>query len=350
ESSLWRRLRIHVYGGLCCIGAALMVYVEYFQGQPLYVLWESFPISKAQRTESSMSPWQTVQMAWGKYAVFFLTNPTGIAILSVFVLSAVGFVLYFFKGKYISRREKICSLLAVISMLMFIVTTAHEYLLSGVGYRVYWIFPSLLIFIFLIFGLGFSGPGWNIIFRRVSYAVLLVVAVLMIAYILRDVKDIRQKGNVFKWGMNEVYTHQGKEWSMTVLAACDFIEKNIPPGEKLLTLPFDTLYNFLTGRDQPTRQWVFFEHFFMPSEQDRVTIKDLERHKVKWVLISNRSVENGLGGFGKRYCRILSHYIDANYEPQVQLGVWSRDSSWAWNHGVIFLKRKTPFEDPAALK
>ncbi len=352
EPALLLRLRVNVYGALLCAGMAFLVYAWYFQGQSAYVLWESFPLSKAQRAEPAVSPWLAMGMALRHYVPFFLTTWVGRVITIACVLSVGGMVFNFLSRRNFGGREKTDSLLAVVFTMILAMAGAHEYLLSSVAYRVYWVFPLLLILIFLIFGLATRHGRWQAFFRRILYIVLWGVAMLTLAGQWRDVAWLKTNGYVFKYGANEVYTRQEAQWFSTVRAACDFIEKNVPPGQKLFTLPFDTLYNYLTGRDQPTRQWVFFEHFHMPPEQDIATIHDLERNKVVWVLVSSRSIdqEPGLGVFGRDYCRVLCDYIDKNYQAQVQFGVWNPAPSWAWNHGVVFFKRKTPFANHAAAK
>ena len=225
-----------------------------------------------------------------------------------------------------------------------VAATLHEFLLSGIDYRLYWAFPSTVLLMIFVLGHAVAGPRYRVV-RGVLYATVFWIAVLTLQGALAQARSSRTPAHLLQRGQNRVYTTQEAVWYVTVGQACDFIAKNVPAGEKLFTMPFDTLYNYLTGRDQPTRQWVYFQHMIIPEEQERQVIQDLEREKVNWVLVSNRaiSIEGGLGLLGRDYCTVLWKYIDKNYQPAARFGQWSSSPSWAWNHGVIIFKRKVPF-------
>ncbi len=108
-------------------------------------------------------------------------------------------------------------------------------------------------------------------------------------------------------------------------------------------MPYDCLYYYLTGKRSPTRQLIFFDHIKIPQQQEISVIRELEKNKTAYVLMSNRimSDETGLGVFGKTYCPLLANTSTQVYAPLArQGGDWTQPPGWANNHGVIILKRK----------
>ncbi len=335
-----RNARVYLYGALVCGLLVFFVYWLYFQGQPVYVLWESFPLTKAQRTDVTPGVMSSVGLL-GQIVTFFVSSsPAWLCIAALFVFG----VIHALTRQAVPLRESGGKVvLALVALTILTVFALHEFLVSGISYRLCWAFPLVLLIVFLAFGVAASG-------LRLVFKVLLSIALFWMAFttIMHETWMIAQFKNPFhelRWGKNHVYTLQPMAWQSTVRGTCEFIQKNVPPGEKLFAVPFDTLYNFLTGRDQPTRQWVFFEHFIIPEEQDRKTIEDLEREKVNWILLSNRAIarDEGLGIFGRDCCHTLWKYIYEHYELVARYGVWSSRSSWGWDHGVIMYKRKVPF-------
>ena len=338
-----RNFRIYFYGSFLCVLLAIFLYWLYFRGLPDYVLWESFPFTPQQRTDVALTFMGTVKYLGEIFALIFSSNiwPC-VAVLSG--IAAVATIVRLVLKKAEARQERVKPILIMVSLLILVGVTFHEFLLSGIFYRLFWALPLVLLSMFFLFGYATAGPRLKII-RGMLYVVLFWLAFTTINAESRKIASVKTPEHMLQWGQNRVYTLQPAQWFDTVHKACVFIDHNVPPGEKMFSVPFDTLYNFLTGRDQPTRQWTFFQHFIMPPEQDLDTIRDLEREKVNWVLLSNRAItlEEGLGTFGRDYCHILGAYIFTDYEAVAQFGWWTRRASWAWDHGVIILKRKRPF-------
>jgi hypothetical protein len=337
--------RVYCYGSLFTGLLAFFLYWLYFRGLPVYVLWESFPFTPQQRTDVTPSLMAAVRYLGDILALITVSSrmwPFLWALLGVSVFGIIVKQILMWKS---ARQETTKAMLVLASMLILIGVTFHEYLLSGIFYRLYWALPLVLLLMFFLFDYAARGPSQRII-RVFLYITLCWMAILTIKTEATTIASLRTPEHMLQWGDNRVYTYQPAQWFDAVNRTCTFIDQNVPKGEKLFTVPFDTLYNFLTGRDQPTRQWTYFQHFIIPPEQDIATIRDLEREKVKWVLISNRAIssEAGLGLFGRDYCHLLGAYIFANYDAVAQFGWWTTRASWAWDHGTIILKRKTPFK------
>ncbi len=337
------KFRVYIYGGLACVALAVFVYWLYFRGQPLYVLWESFPLSKAQRTD------EVGIMASSRYLFIVLAR----MMAGSFMWAGVGVCLFagamkllvtLTRSGLLPARERAGAGVTLLFLAATAVATLHEFLFSGVDYRLFWALPSVVLLGVFVLGHAVAGPRYQVV-RGVLYATVFWMAVLTLQGAMMQVRSARTPAHLLQRGKNQVYTTQEAEWFATVGQACDFIEKNVPAGEKLFAMPFDTLYNYLTGRDQPTRQWVYFQHMVIPEEQERQVIGDLEREKVNWVLVSNRAIsaEGGLGLLGRDYGTVLWKYVDENYAQAARFGKWTSAPSWGWNHGVMLLKRKVPF-------
>ena len=339
-----RNMRVLVYGSLVCGLAAFCVYWLYLRGLPLYVIWESFPVSKAQRTDTSLGLVGSLQYLGQLLFMIYSSGPVWKCLAVLLAACTVGTIAVLARKQDPASPDRTKIILCLVALGILAVLTLHEYLLSGIFYRLYWALPVALLIMFFLFGCATSGPRYKV-GRVLLYIALFWIAFLVWRGEVRKLAMVKVPSQMLEHGRTRVYTLQNAVWFATVQGACVFIEKNVPPGEKLFSIPFDTLYNFLTYRDQPTRQWTYFQHFLIPEEQERQTIADLEREKVNWILLSNRaiSLEPGLGIFGREYCHILWKYIYEHYDVVANFGIWTSRASWAWDHGVVILRRKVPF-------
>jgi len=107
-------------------------------------------------------------------------------------------------------------------------------------------------------------------------------------------------------------------------------------------LPYEPVYYFLSGKKSPTRQLIFFAHINIPNEQEEKIIRDLEKNKVNWIVLSNRSHSNqvGLGQMGIDYCPLIDKYIKDNFLIVAEFGDWVNPPGWIEHHGTRILKRK----------
>ena len=111
----------------------------------------------------------------------------------------------------------------------------------------------------------------------------------------------------------------------------DFLNTTLKKDDLFFALPYDCLYYYLTGKESPTRQLIFFDHIKIPPEQEISVIRELEKNRIGYVLMSNRIISNetGLGIFGKTYCPLWPIYRQILYaldppgrglEPAARLG------------------------------
>ena len=152
-----------------------------------------------------------------------------------------------------------------------------------------------------------------------------------------------QKGPQNYWPLQtaQIYSLNSLIWKQSVTLSVNFLDKNLGKDELFFALPYDPLYYFLTNKPSPTRQLIFFKFVQIPEKQELEIIQDLERHKVNWILLSNRFVSSdyGLGLLGETHCIRIADYINTHFTPVAQFGDWTNPSGWAWNHGTRIYKR-----------
>ena len=320
------------------------VYWTLIHPLPKYAVEQTFPYSHQQLAAENKSPMDTI-------ITFYNAVLNRIPSPLYRIIFGAGAALALLQGLILSRRKKIPSpqkdqislILAI--LFIFFIFSLHEFIGSGVSFRFNWAFPIFLLLMFyLIHFLIEWGP--QKIFTPAFYYLFIIT---LLAGMLLEVKDIHQNIRTVKFavppiqiGNNKVYTLQAPEWIETVNAASRYIKETVPPGEKIFTFPHDSLYNFLSERDNATRQLALFAHTGIPEEQESKIIADLENNNVRWVVESSRSAseEFGMGTFGQTHCLKLADYLKKNFETAAQFGDFSRPPGWAWNHGVRILRRK----------
>lgn len=132
-------------------------------------------------------------------------------------------------------------------------------------------------------------------------------------------------------------------WAQVITQASQYVQANSQPTEKILALPADQIYYFLSERTGATR-----EDFFVPASQispdeEDAIIADLQNHHVSLILLSNQfrmPAELG-GGFGTLNCQKLISYIDSHYSCVATFGPWETIPDWYANHAVKILRRRT---------
>jgi hypothetical protein len=120
------------------------------------------------------------------------------------------------------------------------------------------------------------------------------------------------------------------------------LRENVEKDQKIIAMPYDSLYCFLSDRGSAVRPQEMFMYRHPSERQERRIIEQIDRENIQWVVLSNRyrSTERGLGTFGQTHCRLLSEYISGHFRPVVTYGPWEKNpSEWIKNHAVMILKR-----------
>lgn len=333
------RIRTYTYASLATLAAAGLIYWFLLSSLPGYVLYECFPFIKSHRTDVTTTPLDAVvllgQIILANFNASWLNRFLGVFIVALILRAGLSAL-----QNKIDPTTKARLLLAFFSLATLMTFVLHEFLASGVYYRLTWTFSLLLIALFYLIFFATIGSVHRDL-RTLLTIALLGLALFTISQKNFLVYEIKRLGEPLRLGDNKIFTLQSPLWRKTVGDVCDYIVKNTREDEKIFVLPFDPLYYFLTGRGSASRQLIFFEHKHITEEQEKKTIADLLDKNVHWVLISNRawSDEPGMGRFGQTYCPLLSDYIQKNFQVVLAAGDWQNPPGWAWNHGMLILKR-----------
>jgi len=233
-------------------------------------------------------------------------------------------------------------LLALTLVWAFFVLYFHEYLVSGVWYRSYWSLPFLDFFQYVTIGIA-----WKFIPKFLRVMILLFLGALTLLGVVAHIGVIQSQKQPYRYlamDRGHIYVGNEPQWTDTVNKVTYFLSTTLKKDDQFFAMPYDCLYYYLTGKNSPTRQLIFFDHIKIPQQQEISVIQELEKNRTVYVLMSNRikSDETGLGVFGQTYCPLLAQYINQVYAPLArQGGDWTQAPGWANNHGVIILKRKS---------
>ncbi|MDE1921085.1 MAG: hypothetical protein KGJ09_07530 [Candidatus Omnitrophica bacterium] len=319
-----------------------IIYFLLLYGLPIYAIRQCMPYLP-QDHPFHASPLLVIPYYLMQNWLTFIHSPVGVAI-GIVLHGCTLLAVYLLATKKMEKTYRQDVLLALAVIGIFFVLYFHEFLVSGVWYRTYWSQPFETLFHFVMIAVAFT-----VIPRVLNILVLIFLWGLVALGVVVHTGSIQSQKQPFRYlsmKRGQIYVGNEPQWTNTVNTVTSFLNATLKKNDYFFALPYDCLYYYLTGKESPTRQLIFFDHINIPREQEISVIKDLESHKVGYVLMSNRIIsdEKGLGIFGKTYCPLLAIYIYKNYAPLVrQGGDWTKPPGWANNHGVIIFKRKTPF-------
>ncbi|MDE2028202.1 MAG: hypothetical protein KGK03_09860 [Candidatus Omnitrophica bacterium] len=317
-----------------------VIYGLLLGGLPLYAIRQCMPYMPADHPYHA-SPSMVIVYYLMQNWLTFIHSPIGVAV-GIVLHGCTLIAAYLLITKKMDKTYRQDVLLALAMIGLFFVLYFHEFLVSGVWYRCYWSQPFETLFHFVMIAVAFTVLPK---FLRIAVLVFLwALAILGIVAHIGSIQSQKVPARYLSMDRGRIYVGNEPQWTNTVNTVTKFLDTSLKPNELFFALPYDCLYYYLTGKESPTRQLIFFDHINIPPEQEVSVIKELEEHRVGWVLMSNRIIsdQEGLGIFGKTYCPLLAKYIYENFQPVVrQGGNWNKPPGWADNHGVIILKRKT---------
>ncbi len=332
------RNRFYVALAGVCLGVGL-VYWLLLKDLPLYVIRQCQPYFGDDQPHH-FSPWVTIPYYFTQHWLTFVHSPINMAV-GVVLHSGTLLCLYRLCTGKIPAKPRRDLLLCLLTLATFFVLNFQEFVVSGVWYRTFWSLPFLFMFHFLMMHTGFQ------LLPKVARGLVWVLwgCLLLLGFASAIGSQQQQKipPRFLQGPHAKIYVGNEFEWTATVNAVNAFLSQNLKDDELFFALPYDDIYYYLAGKSSPTRQLIFFDHIKIPPQQEVSIIEELERKKVKYVLMSNRiaSSETGLGIFGRTYCPLLSQYIGANYTPVArQGGDWEKEPGWAHNHGLMILQKK----------
>ena len=261
--------------------------------------------------------------------------------LAVIFIGSIGRSLYLLIYNKLPSSCKNILILSLSMLCIFYVLNCHEYIKSGIWYRIFWAQPLSIMITFLLIDVACQSiPKMA---RRIIFLLLGFLALFCWWSIIGHVNAQKTKSHFLAAPRAGIYISNSPEWIATVEKTTEFLEENLKPNELFLALPYDCLYYYLTGKRAPTRQLIFFDYMKISRDQEESVIAQLEKNRVNYILLSNRAYsrqEPGLGFLGTSYCPLIGKYINSNFTPIARFGDWKNEPGWACNHGTLILKRK----------
>ncbi|MBF0571998.1 MAG: hypothetical protein HQL12_09040 [Candidatus Omnitrophica bacterium] len=315
-----------------------LIYWLLLKDLPFYAIRQCMPYFGDDQPHHA-PPLLVIPYYFTQHWLTFIHTPVDIAI-GIILHGCTLLSLYLLITKKIEKTYRQEILLGLAMIGVFFVVYFHEFLVSAVWYRCYWSLPFLVLFNFVMIAVAFGLiPKFLRILILVFFGALTALGI--VAHI-GSIQSQKHPYNYLSMPRGQIYVGNEPEWTDTVNKVTSFLNTTLKKGDLFFAMPYDCLYYYLTGKESPTRQLIFFDHIKIPQQQEISVIKELESHKIRLVLMSNRIVsdELGLGIFGKTYCPLLSQYIHENFSPLVrQGGDWTKPPKPNSNHGVIILKR-----------
>jgi hypothetical protein len=337
-----KNLRLYCWGVLGLGVAVAAAYSLLTRGLPRYYLLQCFPVFKAYRQYDLI----LTSSIFGTSVALLRQSISG-AGSSPFHL-ATGALFWFccFWESFGKAHPlpggtpKKTLMLSYAAILLFLVLSLSEYVLSGIDYSVLWAKPFQELLVFAVIGVCLRRfPRW----ARV--AVILFLAIVPVSHLVRQdrvLNAMKVPIRYFQMEEQRVYTTNSPRWFLTVFQTTAFLRQELRPDEQFFALPYDPLFYFLLRRQSPVRELCFFDLMNIPPEQEREIMARLEAKRINYVVLSNRvnSDERGLGTFGKTYCPLLAAYLKENFKEIQSFGTWSPKPRWIENYGIKILKRK----------
>ena len=232
--------------------------------------------------------------------------------------------------------------LALDVLFVFIGFSMHEYVISGVIYKLIWSRPFEFLLIFICVDRILKN-----IHRFVYWCFIIVmIYVCCINHIGRNnwknyIKNTTNN-QYFEFDQGRYYSQNSIEWFNTVKNTVKYLDQHLEDDERFLALPYDPIYYFLLDRKSPISLIFISESLGVSENQQKEIINQLNSQSIRFIVISSQINSNapGLGHFGNTYCHHLDKYINENFQVMVQYGEWEQAPDYMSNHGTRILRRK----------
>jgi len=324
------------------IGIPLLTFIIYWsllRGLSVTEIRQCLPYMEGDQPYT-MSPFLAVRIFCQMTLHSIMSNWTNLTFALLINASAVYCIYLIVKNK-LSVSRKTVFILSLGMLCLFYAANSHEYLKSGVWYRIFWAQPLSIMMTFMIIDTAIQNIPKT--FRKIVFTFLAGLSLFCWFSTERYLISAKVESQYLSLPRGGIYITNSPSWIATVSQTTEFLDKTLKSDELFFALPYDCLYYYLTGKRTPTRQLIFFDHIKIPAEQERSVIAELEKNHVNYVLLSSRayvSQEPGLGYFGTSYCPLIGKYIQDHFSPMARFGDWTNEPGWAWNHGTLILKRK----------
>ena len=236
------------------------------------------------------------------------------------------------------KNNILLTILIVVLLWLFI---AHEYFLSGIGYKIGWFFPFQTLLSFILLNVGTRNLSKNLKFFLFFLILLIPLQAIMNQH--HQINGLKNPTQFLGLKRAEIFIGNPPDWISTVRQTVFYMKNHLKEDETFLAIPDEAIYYFLMDRKSPTWHVILIEASHIPEIQEKEFIANLENKKVNYVLLSNRSasLEPGLGIMGKTYLPSFYRYIMENFEAVETIGNWDAPAGWVTNHSIRIFKRKS---------
>lgn len=260
----------------------------------------------------------------------------------VFIIILIGITLCFF----IYKKEKASkNFTFILTLSLCALFTTHEFIIATSFYSLrYWTLAIIIILFLFIATYLINTYKEKKIFKPI-FTILSILFITILSFKYYNIISF----NTIK---GHYYPHQRAmvkisniHWLLLTVEAVNYIEKNSKKGEKILTLPYNALYNFITDRDQPSKITEFSYISNITNKDEKNIIANMENNKVNLIMyaIKESDLDSGSGKFGKTHCQKLDKYIKDNYYIDQIYDSKVKDRNLL--APIAFYKRKTPFNN-----
>ncbi len=256
---------------------------------------------------------------------------------SIFLAAAL---MSFRRGK-IAKEKGPLFFWAGLSSFLFGAATSLEFFVDASIHRVdFWFFPSLVLLV------GIWAEAGSRIFSRpvkTGLGVLIFFAVLSFPFLnLKEALAWRVPERFLDFPHGGVYLGGNLEDVKVIREGSRFIRERTGPEAKIIGIPYEPLYAFLSGREHAVRELLFAENMQISESREEEIIQTLETGRVPLAVVSSRksSPEWGIGDFGKTHCRKLAAYLATRYEEVRGLGP-AEEAGSPTSYAIKILERKS---------
>jgi hypothetical protein len=254
------------------------------------------------------------------------------------VISLLFAYLIFIKNRF----NKDVSYILILSMTS--IFCLHEFIMVGSVYSLrFWVLAQVIVLIFFLLQKFIEYCKDKKFYRPAITAFGIILFITMIAKLHVIILFKNYPANFYPTERVKA-CFSNTPWFHIMVGTLEYIEKNIKPDEKLLSIPYNAFYNFASGRDFPSKHTEFLYLSNINEKEQQQIIDNLEKYRVKHILYSHKTgqIAFGVGEFGETHCKILNDYIVKNYDYDVSFFYKEQIHNLA---PISFFKRKTPFKD-----
>lgn len=314
-----------IYSCLLFLGLTAIVYGFLLSFSPLDQIGKSFPYSRSSLQAPFAGPVNTILGADSSIvSIDSENNPVLANIFWLLSLNLWAFILIIFSiiiEIFVYKNEKFGTNFIFIAILcLTALLSTHEFISIGTFYSLrFWTLSIEVPLIFFIINYLIETYNNKKLFKLV-FPIFLISLIFItgikfgVQLLFHNIEKVHCSMDRAKVNFTNI------PWYLTTYKVIDYINNNTNSNDKILALPYNMLYLFLSKRESPNTRYNEFLYLTHLTEQDEINvIKSMEEEKVNVVVYVNRigTREGGGGYFGSSHCILIDNYIKENYDLEV---------------------------------